>query len=384
MQYRRLGNCEQDVSILGMGCMRLPIIDEDEGRIDEVRATALLHQAIDAGINYLDTAYPYHQGQSEVFLGKALRRNGLRDRVLLASKLPCWAIESSADFDRYLNEQLTRLQTDHIDCYLLHALKQDWWTRLYELGVLDFLERAKADGRIGCAGFSFHDELPVFKTIVDRYDWGFCMIQYNYMDQEIQAGRAGMEYAAARGLGVMVMEPLRGGHLAHPASEELQALWEQAEVRRSPAEWALRWVWNHPQVSGLLSGMNSPEQITENVRIAASVRPGAMSAAELALVDRVRELLRRRIKIPCTCCNYCLPCPAGVNIPKIFSLYNDGFIYGDHRFPQRLYSIAMNASARADQCTGCGRCEELCPQRIAIIDGLAESHRLLSESAEDR
>lgn len=379
MQYRQLGSCRQNLSILGMGCMRLPVVDGEEGRIDEPRATKLLHQAIDKGITYFDTAYPYHQGRSETFLGEVLQRDGLRDRVLLASKLPSWAIESRQDCDRYLNEQLQKLRTDHIDCYLLHALKNDWWRKLTEVGVLDFLDRAVADGRIGCAGFSFHDELPVFKSIVDAYDWGFCQIQYNYMDEAIQAGRSGLEYAAAKGLGVIVMEPLRGGHLARPAPGVIQDLWDQAAIRRSPAEWALRWVWDHPQVTCLLSGMNEQAQLEENCRLAAGVQADSLSPEELSLIGQVRDQLRQRIKVPCTSCGYCLPCPAGVNIPKIFSIYNDCFIYGDQRFPQRLYSIAMNASARADNCTGCGQCEAACPQQIPIIDKLAESHRLLSQ-----
>ncbi len=379
MQYRQLGSCQQNISILGMGCMRLPVIDGDEGRIDEPRATKLLHQAIDKGITYFDTAYPYHQGRSETFLGEVLRRDGLRNRVRLASKLPSWAIESRQDCDRYLNEQLQKLRTDHIDCYLLHALKSDWWHKLTELGVLDFLDQAVADGRIGCAGFSFHDELPVFKSIVDAYDWGFCQIQYNYMDETIQAGRSGLEYAAAKGLGVIVMEPLRGGHLARSVPGMIQDLWDQAAIRRSPAEWALRWVWDHPQVTCLLSGMNEAAQLEENCRLADRVQAETLSPEELSLIGRVRDQLRQRIKVPCTCCGYCLPCPAGVNIPKIFSIYNDCFIYGDQRFPQRIYSIAMNASARADNCTGCGQCEAVCPQQIPIIDRLAESHRLLNQ-----
>jgi hypothetical protein len=303
--------------------------------------------------------------------------------VQLASKLPSWAIESPKDFDRYLNEQLQRLRTDHIDCYLLHALKSDWWTKLYDLGVLDFLDRAIADGRIGCAGFSFHDDLPLFKTIVDAYDWSFCQIQYNYMDEEIQAGRVGLEYAAAKGLGVIVMEPLRGGHLARPAPPEIQRLWDQSEVKRSPAEWALRWVWDRPEVTCLLSGMNELTQLEENCQLASTVQANSLSKEEKALISTVRDQLRQRIKVPCTACGYCLPCPAGVNIPRIFSIYNDCFIYGDQRFPHRIYTITMNASDLASNCTRCGKCEAVCPQHIKIMDMLEEGHRVLSEKPED-
>jgi len=382
MQYRQLGPFK-DISILGMGCMRLPVIDGDESRIDEPAATHLLHRAVDQGINYFDTAYPYHQGHSETFLGRALESERLRDRVLLATKLPSWAIESRQDCDRYLDEQLQRLRTDRIDCYLLHALKADWWYKLYDLGVLDFLDRAIADGRIGCAGFSFHDELPLFKEIVDAYDWSFCQIQYNYMDEDIQAGRRGLEYAADKGLGVIVMEPLRGGHLARPAPAEIQQLWDRSEVQRSPAEWALRFVWNRPEVTCLLSGMNDLQQIVENCRIADQTQPGSLSSEELALIETVRDTMRKRIKVPCTACNYCLPCPAGVNIPRIFSIFNDCFIYGDRLFPHRIYSITMNTAELASNCTRCGKCEAACPQQIAIMEMLEEAHRVLSKKPED-
>jgi predicted aldo/keto reductase-like oxidoreductase len=378
MKYRKLGRSECEVSILGLGCMRLPVVDGDEGRIDEPRAERLLQAAIEQGINYLDTAYPYHKGHSETFLGRALR-GGLRNKVHLATKLPSWAVETAADFDRLLNEQLKRLQTEHIDFYLLHALKSDWWLKLRNLGVLEFLDRAIRDDRIGAAGFSFHDELPRFKRIVDAYDWSFCQIQYNYMDEEIQAGREGLDYAVARGLGVVVMEPLRGGHLARESAADIQALWDGAPVRRTPAEWALRWVWDHPGVTTVLSGMNDPAQVAENCRIAEQATPRSLSGEELTVIDQVRDNLRQRIKVPCTSCGYCLPCPAGVNIPRIFNIYNDRFIYGDPLFPHRIYTITMNAAELAGNCTRCGKCEQHCPQHIPIMDLLEESHRVLSE-----
>jgi predicted aldo/keto reductase-like oxidoreductase len=382
MKYRKLDRAGNEVSILGLGCMRLPVIDGDEGRIDEPLAERLLHAAIEQGINYLDTAYPYHKGNSETFLGRALS-GGLRDKVRLATKLPSWAVQTAADFDRFLNEQLERLQTDHIDFYLLHAMKSDWWVKLHNLGVLEFLDRAIRDGRIGAAGFSFHDELPLFKRIVDAYDWSFCQIQYNYMDEHLQAGREGLNYAVDRGLGVVVMEPLRGGHLARESAPDIQALWDDAPVRRSPAEWALRWVWDHPGVTSLLSGMNDPAQIEENCRIADQALPRSLSAAELAVIEQVRDTLRKRIKVPCTTCNYCMPCPSGVNIPRIFGIYNDRFIYGDPRFPHRIYTITMNDSELAVNCTRCGLCEQHCPQNIPIMERLAEAHRVLSEKPEE-
>ncbi|MDK2849259.1 MAG: uncharacterized protein PWP34_2612 [Desulfuromonadales bacterium] len=382
MKYRKMGRSGCEVSILGLGCMRLPVIDGDEGRIDELKANHLLQVSIEKGINYLDTAYPYHKGESEAFLGRALR-GGLREKVRLATKLPSWAVEAPADFDRFLNEQLKKLQTDHIDFYLLHALKADWWEKLRGLGVLESLDRAIRDGRIGAAGFSFHDELPLFKKIVDAYDWGFCQIQYNYMDEHIQAGREGLDYAADRGLGVVIMEPLRGGHLARQSAPDIEEIWDQAPVRRTPAEWALRWVWDHPGVTSILSGMNEPSQVEENCRIAEQASPGSLSRQEKSVIGQVRDTLRRRIKVPCTDCGYCMPCPAGVNIPRIFSIYNDRFIYGDPRFPHRIYTITMNASALASNCTRCGLCEKHCPQHISIIDQLEECHRVLMENPDD-
>lgn len=382
MKYRKMGRSGNEVSILGLGCMRLPVIDGDEGRIDETRATRLLQVSIEKGINYLDTAYPYHKGQSEAFLGRALR-GGLRNKVRLATKLPSWAVETEADFDRFLGEQLKRLQTDHIDFYLLHTLKSDWWKKLLSLGVLEFLDRAVRDGRIGAAGFSFHDELPLFKEIVDAYDWRFCQIQYNYMDEHIQAGREGLEYAAGKGLGVVIMEPLRGGHLARESAPDIRKLWDRAPVHRTPAEWALRWVWDHPGVISILSGMNDPAQVEENCRIADEATPGSLSSQERAVIGEVRDTLRRRIKVPCTTCGYCMPCPAGVNIPRIFSIYNDRFIYGDPRFPHRIYTITMNAAELGSNCTRCGECEKHCPQQISIIEALVECHRVLMENPDD-
>jgi hypothetical protein len=382
MKYRKLGRSGVEVSVLGFGCMRLPIIGGDEGHIDESQANRLLRAAIDKGVNYLDTAYPYHKGESEAFLGRALR-GGLRDKVHLATKLPSWAVETPADFDRFLDEQLTRLQTDHIDFYLLHALKADWWEKLRNLGVLEFLDRAIRDGRIGAAGFSFHDELPLFKQIVDAYDWSFCQIQYNYMDEQIQAGREGLDYAAERGVGVVVMEPLRGGHLARESAPDIQDLWNCAPVRRTPAEWALRWVWDHPGVTSVLSGMNDPSQVEENCRIAEQATPRSLSPQEQAVIGQVRDTLRQRIKVPCTTCGYCLPCPSGVNIPRIFNIYNDLFIYGESHFPRRIYRITMNAAELAGNCTRCSLCEQHCPQHIPIIKRLAESHRVLSENPDD-
>ena len=381
MLYRDLGRTGEQVSALGFGCMRLPVIGGREADIDEPRATELLRYAIDQGVNYIDTAYPYHQGMSEPFLSRALGR-GYREKVYLATKLPSWKVSTEGDFDFYLHEQLSRLQTECIDCYLLHNIKREWWIKLYELGVLDFLDRAVKEGKIRYAGFSFHDEAEPFKRIVDSFDWDFCQIQYNYMDEEIQAGREGLTYAARKGLGIVVMEPLRGGSLAKEPPPDMQALWEQAPQQRSPAQWALEWVLDHPEVSVVLSGMNSLEQVEENCRIASRAGPRSLSAEELATIDRIKESFRLRMPIPCTSCGYCLPCPSGVNIPRIFSIYNDRFIYGDQRWTHLMYTIGTNADERADQCAACGECEEACPQSIAIPEKLRECHEILVQPYE--
>lgn len=380
MQYRPLGSTGERVSILGFGCMRLPVINGRESDIDEPLAEELVHTAVARGVNYLDTAYPYHDKASEPFLGRVLEK-GLRDKVLLATKLPPWEVSDSRDFDRLLNEQLERLRTDRIDCYLLHALKKEWWDRLKELGVLDFLDRAVRDGRIRFPGFSFHDELEPFKEIVEAYDWSLCQIQYNFMDESMQAGREGLELAASKGIGVVVMEPLRGGALARQAPEDIQAVWDRAAVSRSPAEWALRWVWDQPEVSVVLSGMNTPEQLEENCRIAAKALPGSLTAQEHSLIEEVRDRYRERIQVPCTACGYCMPCPSGVNIPRILSIYNDRFIYGDKRWSHLMYSFASNAGEQADACIECGECEETCPQGIPIIQELKKVHQTLSQPA---
>jgi len=289
MQYRTFGRLDWKPSALGFGAMRLPILDDDQGQIDEPEATRMIHYAIDHGVNYVDTAYTYHREMSERFLGKVLQ-GGYRERVRLATKMPCWKVESAADFDRFLDEQLERLQTEFVDFYLLHSLNAGSWAKVRDLGVLAWAEGALADGRIGHLGFSFHDRLEVFQEIVDASDlWTFCQIQYNYMDVDEQAGTRGLKYAAGKGLAVVIMEPIRGGQLAGQVPPSVQALWDSAPVRRSPADWALQWVWNQPEVSLLLSGMSTFEQVVQNVESASRSGVGLLSDAELALIERVRE-----------------------------------------------------------------------------------------------
>lgn len=371
MLYRRMNKVPVDLSILGFGCMRLPVTED--GSIDENHATEMLRYAIDHGVNYVDTAYPYHNGESEPFVGRALQ-NGYRDRVNLATKLPSWLIKSRADMDRYLDEQLKRLQTDRIDFYLIHGFMKPFWENLRSLGVTDFLDDAIADGRIGYAGFSFHDEVALFKEIVDYYDWSFCQIQYNFMDEQNQAGTEGLMYAADRGFGIVVMEPLRGGMLTKEIPA-INKIWERAPVRRSLSEWALRWVWNHPEATVVLSGMSTFEQVEQNITYAANGFPNSLSLEELNLFKEAEIEYKKRIKVPCTGCRYCMPCPANVSIPECFEMYSQGCMFDAPDVAGVNYNIIMGGMLSgkpgfASQCQECGDCEEKCPQGIPIREHL--------------
>jgi predicted aldo/keto reductase-like oxidoreductase len=389
MQYRHFGKLDWKPSALGFGAMRLPRIDDDPGKIDEPLATRMIRHAIDHGVNYVDTAYPYHQQTSETFLGRVLQ-DGYRERIKLATKLPTWLTEKEEDFDRYLDEQLGKLQTDHIDFYLLHGLNGERWPQVRDLGVLDWAEGAMADGRIGHLGFSFHDEYEAFQAIVDDTDlWTFCQIQYNFMDVEYQAGTKGLRYAADKGLAVVVMEPIRGGRLAGKVPAAVQAIWDSwtgAEgvptYTRSPAEWALQWVWNQPEVSLVLSGMTAMEHVVENLASAERSGVGTLTAEELALYDRVREEYEALCPIPCTDCKYCLPCPSGVNIPRVFDIYNDLMMYGDENRARMVYNAFMKEEERANLCIECGECLDKCPQMIEIPDWLAKAHEVLCQEEE--
>jgi predicted aldo/keto reductase-like oxidoreductase len=338
----------------------------------------MLRYAIDHGLNYVDTAYPYHGGNSERFLGRALQ-DGYREKVRLATKLPTWLVKASEELDRYLNEQLERLQTTHIDFYLLHSLNQDSWHKVRDLGVLPWAEGAIADGRIRYLGFSFHDKYEAFQEIVDATDqWTFCQIQYNYMDVEKQAGTRGLQYAASRGLAVVVMEPLLGGKLVNPP-QPIEELWNTATRKRAPAEWALQWLWNQPEVSVVLSGMSAMEQVQENVASADRAGVDPLTAQELALFNQVRDKYRALCPIPCTKCGYCMPCPNGVNIPRNFETYNEGAMYNKPAPARHAYTMWMPENERASKCIECRQCEELCPQSIPISEWMPIVQQVLGE-----
>jgi predicted aldo/keto reductase-like oxidoreductase len=379
MQYRNVPKNGDQLSALGFGAMRLPLTRL--GRIDEERAMKQIRGAIDQGINYIDTAVPYHGGESERFLGRCLQ-DGYRQKVKLATKLPPQNVNTKEDMDRILKIQLKKLQTDHIDYYLLHGLEANQWKRLYDLGVLDFLERVKASGTIRNAGFSFHGDNKTFREIIDAYDWTFCQIQYNYLDETSQAGTDGLRYAAKKNLAVMVMEPLRGGMLAGTLPAAVQQVYDRSPLKRTPAEWALRWVWNHPEVTVVLSGMNDESHIAENIRTCLTACPGAMAETELATIADVVAAYRGLVKVGCTGCAYCMPCPFGVNIPMCFSIYNDYHIGANRIFTRGMYGGMlmggiMPGRSDASLCRECGKCEKACPQHIAIRAELKNVNRTL-------
>lgn len=365
MQYRKFGKVDWLVSALGFGCMRFPTIDGKSGNIDQEKANAMIRRAVEGGVNYFDTAYVYHDQKSEIALGIALQ-GGLRDQVRIATKSPIWLINETEDFDRMLNEQLERLQTSTIDFYLLHSLNKESWEKIQRLGLLHRAEAAKADGKIRYLGFSFHDKAEIFTQIVDGYHaWDFCQIQYNYMDIENQAGVAGLRYAASKGLAVVIMEPLLGGKLALdlPAT---RPLWNSATQKRTPADWALQWLWNQPEVSLALSGMSTIEQVEENIASASVSGPGTLSTDEVELVDQVRKIIHSLSPIPCTACEYCLPCPNGVNIPRNFDVYNRAAMYDTLEDSRREYKYWIPDDQKAASCIQCEECLTKCPQQIAI------------------
>lgn len=384
MRYRDFGRLAFKPSALGFGAMRLPVLKKgdgkpDFGRIDYPAATAMLRRAIDGGVNYIDTAYVYHEEASEAWLAEALR-DGYRERVALATKMPVWMVKKPGDFDRLLDEERRRLQTDQIDYYLLHSLDAAHWRMVLEHDQLASAERALADGRVAHLGFSFHGPYELFVEILDASDlWEFCQIQLNYMDEDYQAGRRGLETAAGRGLGVIIMEPLRGGALVRNLPPRVREAWASAPVHRSPAEWGLQWLWSLPEVSIVLSGMSTMLHVEEDLEYAARSRAGLLTAEELAVVSRVRDLYRELIQIPCTACRYCVPCPQGVAIPEVLEYWNDAHMYDDTE-RQRVYYSWLDEAERADHCTACGECEDKCPQGIAISSWMEKAQALFGSA----
>jgi predicted aldo/keto reductase-like oxidoreductase len=369
MRYRRFGKLNWKVSVLGFGAMRLPLIAGDV-KINEPIAIRMMRYAIDNGINYIDTAYPYHRGTSEILVGKVLQ-DGYRKKIKLATKMPSWLVNSQQDMDKYLNEQLGKLQVDYVDFYLLHGLNRGSWSKLQKFEVTKWAEKKIDEGKIKHLGFSFHDEYPVFKEIIDSYNkWVFCQIQYNYTDTEYQAGTKGLIYAASKGLGIVVMEPLAGGNLAVKPPSAIQTLWDRLGVKSTPARLALQWVWNRPEVSVVLSGMSTMKQVIENLETAEHSGPGTLSKKELNLVNQIVQKYRELGYIGCTGCGYCMPCPEGVNIPQIIALYNEYYAKDRDNAIKKKYKKNIPSENQAKKCVRCGRCETLCPQQLPIMDTL--------------
>jgi len=359
--------------------MRFPIIGNDASKIDEPEAAKMVRYAIDRGLNYVDTAYVYHRGNSETFLGKVLK-HGYREKIKLTSKMPTWLVNSQQDMDKRLDEQLARLQTDHLDFYLLHGLTKERYQKLAELNVLKWAEKKMDEGKFNHLGFSFHDSLDAFKDIINSYDgWTLSQIQYNFMDADYQAGTEGLKFAASKGLAVIIMEPIAGGRLAIKPPKPVQDIWEGAEVKRTPAEWALMWVWNQPEVSVALSGMSTMDQVIENLNSADHSGPGVLTKRELKLINRVAAEYKRLGFIACTGCRYCQPCPQGVNIPEIMSLYNEFFVKDRDDAVKTKYWEHITPESQAKRCQRCGTCERLCPQQLPIKNILSHAAMIFEQ-----
>lgn len=364
MEKRKLEKLGVETSLLGFGCMRFPVTPE--GKIDENLAEQMLDKAIAAGVNYIDTAYPYHNGESEPFVGKALKKYD-RNSLYLATKLPLWFVHSVADAERIFQEQLERLQTGYIDFYLMHAVNKSRWDEMLKLGVVDYLEQLKKEGKIRYLGFSFHDSYQVFEEVLNYRDWDFCQIQFNYMDEDEQAGMKGYKLAEEKQVPLVIMEPIKGGTLA-TFGEDLTARFRALDPEASTASYALRWVGSLPGVKVILSGMSTMEQVEDNLKTFGDFK--ALSEKEYETIDEVVKTLKSRVQNGCTGCRYCMPCPAGVNIPGNFKLWNTYHTYQNYNVVKWSWEEEMGETAQAKNCISCGKCEKVCPQKISIREDL--------------
>ena len=368
MKYRKMGKLDVTSSVFGLGCMRFNGAASGDSVIDEEKAISLIRRAIDGGVTYIDTAYIYLDKTSETVLGKALR-DGYRDKMTIATKMPAEAVHNRAEMEALLAEELGKLQTDHIDFYLMHGINKEKWEYFKSIGAPKFFDDMKREGKIRHKCFSFHGPYDEFEYILNDWDWDMVQIQYNFMDVENQAGTRGLELAGSKGIPVVIMEGLLGGALAK-APDNVQALYDAFPVKRSPVEWAFRWLCDHPEVSVVLSGCNEPEQIDDNLRIFYTVEPKVMSPEEKQLIDDVRAAYISRTKIGCTGCRYCMPCPNGVNIPGIFAVWNSVSLYGIDPNKDWGFRMLREHGGGADKCVGCGACEAACPQHLPIIEQL--------------
>lgn len=362
---RRMENLDIETSMLGFGCMRFP---QKDGKIDEELSEKMIDRAIACEVNYIDTAYPYHGGDSEPFVGRVLDKYP-RNSYFLATKLPCWEVNSIEDAERLFNSQLERLNKDYVDFYLLHALSKDRWHKMVELGVVEYCEKLKAEGKIRYFGFSFHDSFEAFEEIITYRKWDFCQIQLNYMDTEEQAGLKGYTLAEKLGVPIVIMEPVKGGSLAN-LPDEITSEFRKLDGNASTASWAMRWVGSLPNVKVILSGMSTPEQVEDNLATFTDFK--ALSDEEHKAVTEIAQKLKARVNNGCTGCNYCMPCPAGVNIPHNFKLWNLYGIYGNNNDAKWRWENDIDDKQKAKNCIKCGKCEKACPQKLSIRDDLAQ------------
>lgn len=374
MLYRKFDKLGKKTSILGFGTMRFPVIDNNQSKIDEKKSIELIRYAIDNGVNYIDTAYPYHDGNSEYVVGKALL-DGYREKTVLVTKNPVWLVKKYEDFEKYLDEQLQKLQTEYFDIYIVHSLNKKMWAKTKDLGILEFLNKAKESGKIKLAGFSFHDEYELFEEIMDSYNWDMAMIQLNYVDQNYQAGLKGLEYAIEKKVQLVIMEPLKGGLLANPPEDILSKLKNSRDV--SPVEWSFKWISNHSIVKVILSGMSDMDQLLENLEISNRLKINNMTDEDYKVIDEVVDMYNARDSINCTSCQYCMPCHVGVNIPLNFRLINEATIYGSLENSRRKYNFEMKPGEKAINCIECHECEPKCPQNINIAEEMKRVEKML-------
>jgi uncharacterized protein len=385
MQYRKMGSMGWESSILGFGAMRLPT-DRAKGGIDYEKATEMVRFAIDHGVNFVDTAFLYHNEQSEVLLGKALK-DGYREKVKLVTKSPVWLMKSKEDFAVYLDKQLKSLETDYLDIYLLHGLNKKKWEKVKKLDLIGEMEKLKAAGKIKHIGFSFHDSFDLFKEIIDSYKWEVVLLQYNYVDTEFEVTEKGVDYAYSKNIPVIVMEPLKGGKLAQ-SNAEIDEILNSSKVKRRLPEWALRFVWNHPGVFCVLSGMSTLEQVEENLSYASDALPNSLTAEELKTIQQLKNVYAQKIKIACTGCRYCMPCPYGVDIPENFNLLNNAFWFGQvqgwlkgwyKEMGEDNITSDWHGKGKASLCTQCGVCIESCPQKIDIPEEMLKVKKVFED-----
>lgn len=365
MQHRIYEKTGEEISLLGLGTMRMPI--HADGKLNHEASIEMIRYAIDNGVNYVDTAYMYHDGESEVAVGKALK-DGYREKIILADKMPVWLAKDEKEMADIFEEQFSRLEVDSIDFYLVHNITAPIWKRAKRFGIIEFLEKQKKAGRIREIGFSFHDEYPVFKEVLDAYNWDFCQIQLNYMDTEFQAGLKGLKYASEKGIPVIVMEPLKGGKLTDSIPAQIKAFWEEAEIKRPPVEWALRWVADFPQVLTILSGVHNIDQLKENIEILSSAKANTLTEKEKEIIEKVSREYNKLIEYSCTGCRYCLPCPVKLDIPAIIDLYNQWNLFEGNDKIKKDYDMWFGEERIASSCIACGQCEDQCPQSLPIIE----------------